>query len=60
MKQCLIDLKMFPIDKENIWKIGKDDERGQEVKRLAKEHGWPDQGKFVWKNFLTDVEKRNV
>jgi hypothetical protein len=44
-----------------MWKIRKDDKPGQEVKRLAREHGWPDQGKFKWKNYLADVkEKRKV
>jgi hypothetical protein len=61
MKQYLIDLKMFPVDKQNIKKIKKDDKPGQEVKQLAKEHGWPDQGKFEWKDHLADVEeKRSV
>jgi hypothetical protein len=50
-----------PVNKENMWKIRKDDKPGQEVKRLAREHGWPDQGKFKWKNYLADVkEKRKV
>jgi hypothetical protein len=61
MKQSLIDLKMFPVDKQNIWKIKKNDKRGQEVKRLAREHGWPDQEKFEWKDYLAEVEeKRSV
>jgi hypothetical protein len=58
MKQYFIDLKMFPVNKENMWKIRKDDKPGQEVKRLAKEHGWPDQGRFEWKNYLADVEEK--
>ena len=58
MKQHLIDLKMFPVDKQNIWRIKEDDKLGQEVKQLAMEHGWPDQGKFKWKDYLTDVKEK--
>jgi hypothetical protein len=61
MKQNLIDLEMFPVDKHNIWKIKKTDKLGQEAKQLAKEHGWPDQEKFEWRKYLADVEeKRSV
>lgn len=58
MKQCLIDLEMFPVGREDIWKIFEDDEKGQEVRRLAREHGWPDRGKFVWEKYLVDVEEK--
>lgn len=58
MKQHLIDLKMFPVNKENIWRIKEDDKQGQEVKRLVEEHGWPDQGKFEWNKYLADVEEK--
>lgn len=58
MKQHFIDLKMFPVDKENIWKILKDDQPCQEVKRLAMEHGWPDLAKFEWKKYFADWEEK--
>lgn len=49
---------MFPVTKEDFWKIFKDDEKDQEVKRLAKEHGWPDREKFVWEKYLVDVQEK--
>lgn len=39
MKQYFIDLETFPIEKQYFRKIIKDDQPGQEVKRLALEHG---------------------
>jgi hypothetical protein len=58
MKKSLIDLKMFPVNKHNIWKINKGDKPGQEVKQLAEEHGWPDREKFEWRKYLADVEEK--
>ena len=60
MKQRFIDLEMFPVDKANIWRILKDDVRGQKIKRLSLEHGWPDQAKFEWKMYFADEERRKV
>lgn len=57
MKERFFQAKIFPVDKESIWQIKKDDEPGQEVKRLAEEHQWPSK-EFEWSKFYDVVDKK--
>lgn len=51
LKKAYLEMKMFPVSKEEMRELREGNQRDKEITRLAKEHGWPSEG-FQWHKFL--------